>query len=106
MEWNWQLVNWPEFTWDSDKLVLFEQSFTESAGIIIGSSQHIAQDGKQNLLIDLMCTDALYSFEIEGEHLQRDSVQSSIQEELGLSIEDAEYTGLSSLGRKSKDGMN
>lgn len=87
MKWNWQLENWPNFTWDSDKLVGFEQSFIENAGIIIGSSQHISQEGKQNLFIDLMCTDALNSSEIEGEHLNRDSVQSSIQKELGLSTE-------------------
>ncbi len=87
MKWNWQLENWPNFTWDSDKLVAFEQSFTEGAGIIIGSSQHISQEGKQNLFIDLMCTDALDSSEIEGEHLNRDSVQSSIKKELGLSAE-------------------
>ncbi|HFD2427822.1 TPA: Fic family protein, partial [Legionella pneumophila] len=87
MKWNWQLENWPNFTWDSDKLVAFEQSFTEGAGIIIGSSQHISQEGKQNLFIDLMCTDALDSSEIEGEHLNRNSVQSSIKKELGLSAE-------------------
>ncbi len=87
MKWNWQLENWPNFTWDSDKLIVFEQSFTEGAGIIIGSSQHISQEGKQNLFIDLMCTDALDSSEIEGEHLNRDSVQSSIKKELGLSTE-------------------
>ncbi|WP_154699178.1 DUF4172 domain-containing protein, partial [Legionella pneumophila] len=28
MKWNWQLENWPNFTWDSDKLVAFERSFT------------------------------------------------------------------------------
>lgn len=87
MKWNWQLESWPNFTWDSDKLVVYEQSFTEGAGIIIGSSQHISQEGKQNLFIDLMCTDALDSSEIEGEHLNRDSVQSSIKKELGLSAE-------------------
>lgn len=87
MKWNWQLESWPNFTWDSDKLVVYEQSFTENAGIIIGSSQHISQEGKQNLFIDLMCTDALDSSEIEGEHLNRDSVQSSIKKELGLSAE-------------------
>ncbi|KTD03642.1 Fic family protein [Legionella feeleii] len=87
MKWNWQLEDWPNFTWDSDKLVVYERSFTESAGIIIGSSQHISQEGKQNLFIDLMCTDALDSSEIEGEHLNRDNVQSSIKKELGVSTE-------------------
>ena len=56
MKWNWQLENWPNFSWDPDKLVVFEQSFTESVGIIIGSSQHISQESKQNLFINLLIT--------------------------------------------------
>lgn len=87
MKWNWQLENWPKFIWNQDELDVYERSFTEGAGIIIGSSQHISPEGKQNLFIDLMCSDALNSSEIEGEHLNRDSVQSSIQKELGLSTE-------------------
>lgn len=87
MKWNWQLENWPKFTWDQDKLSAYEHSFIEGAGIIIGSSQHISREGNQSLLIELMCTDAIDSSEIEGEYLNRDSVQSSIQKELGLAIE-------------------
>ncbi len=87
MKWNWQLENWPNFTWESSKLAVLEQSFTENAGIIIGSSRHISHEGKQNLVIDLMCADALDSSEIEGEYLNRDSVQSSIKKELGLFTE-------------------
>lgn len=34
-----------------------------------------------------MCRDALDSSEIEGEHLSRGSIQSSIQKELGLSTQ-------------------
>ncbi len=65
----------------------FERSFIKGAGVIIGSSHHISKEGNQRLLIELMCTDALDSSEIEGEHLNRDSVQSSIQNELGLATE-------------------
>jgi Fic family protein len=87
MKWNWQFEDWPNFIWDQDKLTKSERLFTEGAGIIIGSSQHISKEGNQSLLIELMCTDAIDSSEIEGEHLNRDSVQSSIQKELGLSTE-------------------
>lgn len=84
MVWNWQLQNWPNFNWDPDKLTKMEQLFIENGGIIIGSSQHVSREDNQNLIIELMSTDALNSAEIEGEHLNRDSVQSSIQKELGL----------------------
>lgn len=86
MKWNWQLSDWPKFTWEKDKMLVHERSFTEGAGIIIGSSRHISQENNQNLFIELMCTDAVDSSEIEGEYLSRDSVQSSIQKELGLSV--------------------
>ena len=87
MKWNWQLEDWPKFRWEQDKLRAYEQLFMEGGGIIIGSSQHMSKEGSQSLLIELMCTDALDSSEIEGENLNRDSVQSSIQKELGLATE-------------------
>ena len=85
MQWNWQQTNWPQFKWDPDKLCKAERLFVERTGIIIGSSQHLPLPSNQNLFIDLMCTEALDSSEIEGELLNRDSVQSSIRKELGLS---------------------
>ena len=87
MKWNWQQPNWPHFEWDQNKLYKAERLFTEGAGIIIGASQHLTLQSNQNVLIDLMCTEALYSSEIEGEFLNRESVRSSIQKELGLSTD-------------------
>jgi len=92
MKWNWQFEDWPKFIWDQDKLTAYEGAFIEGAGIIIGSSKHISKEGNQSLLIELMCTDALDTSEIEGEYLNRDSVQSSIQKELGLSTEISKAT--------------
>lgn len=97
MRWNWQFEQWPNFVWDREQLEVYERTFTEGAGITIGSSQHISADGKQNLFIDLMCMQALDSSEIEGEYLNRDSVQSSIQKELGLAV-DAPRASLSERG--------
>lgn len=75
MKWNWQFEDWPKFTWEQDKLTPLEKSFSEGVGIIIGSSKHISEEGNQNLLIELMSTNALDSSEMEGEYLNRDSVQ-------------------------------
>lgn len=92
MTWNWQLKNWPKFEWDPDKLIALEHAFIEGAGVIIGASQHITNDEKQSLVVELMSTDALDSSEIEGEYLNRASVQSSIQKELGLSTHPTKAT--------------
>jgi Fic family protein len=87
MAWNWQLKNWPNFTWDKEKLVKYEHSFVLKAGVIIGSSEHISKKDKQELFVQLLSDEALDTSLIEGEHLNRDSVQSSIKKELGLSAD-------------------
>ncbi|STX27674.1 Filamentation induced by cAMP protein Fic [Legionella beliardensis] len=86
MTWNWQLKDWPNFTWDKDKLLQFEHSFILEAGIIIGSSTHISNEDKQELFVQLLSTEALDTSLLEGEYLNRESVQSSIKRELGLSV--------------------
>lgn len=49
MTWNWQLQNWPYFAWDKDKLEKYEREFILSAGVIIGSSEHLSNEDKQDL---------------------------------------------------------
>lgn len=87
MTWNWQLQNWPNFAWDKDKLEKYEREFILSAGVIIGSSEHLSNEDKQDLFIQLLSSEAVDTSLIEGEHLNRDSVQSSIKKELGLSVD-------------------
>ncbi|GGI87682.1 Fic family protein [Legionella impletisoli] len=92
MAWNWQLKNWPNFTWDKDSLEKYEHEFILSAGVIIGSSEHISNEDKQELFVQLLSSEAVDTSLIEGEHLNRDSVQSSIKKELGLSVDGKKST--------------
>ncbi len=87
MAWSWQLKNWPNFTWNKDKLGKYEHEFILNAGVIIGSSEHISTEDKQELFVQLLSSEAVDTSLIEGEHLNRDSVQSSIKKELGLSVD-------------------
>lgn len=84
MTWNWQLPDWPEFTWDQDRLTRAETLFAEGAGMVIGSSRHLDDTSRETLVVDIMSVDALATSAIEGEVLDRDSVQSSIRRQLGL----------------------
>jgi len=84
MKWNWQYADWPEFTWDQGMLAKREAEFLEQAGLLIGASKHFDEQDRIGLTISLMSTEALDSSGIEGETLDRDSVQSSIQKALGL----------------------
>ena len=84
MTWNWQQDAWPEFTWDQRKLARAEALFTEGAGVVIGLSRRLSADERANLSIELMSHEAVDTSAIEGEPLDRDSVQSSIRKHLGL----------------------
>lgn len=85
MVWNWQQDNWPEFSYDAEKLIQIEQSFLLQSGQFFGAYKHISNDERQTLIIDFICDEALKTSEIEGEYLNRDSVQSSIRQQFGLS---------------------
>jgi len=85
MTWNWQLDNWPNFVWDSDKLKYAEQLFLEEAALMAGASRYLTQEESKSLAADLMSIDAVDTSAIEGEVLNRNSVHSSICKALGVS---------------------
>ncbi len=84
MTWNWQLPDWPYFTWNQTRLTRAETLFAEGAGMVIGSSRYLDDTSREALVVDIMSLDALATSAIEGEVLDRDSVQSSIRRQLGL----------------------
>lgn len=84
MKWNWQQDDWPHFRWEENALAQAEGVFLRQSGILIGSTKHFSEDEKQLHVIDLITGEAIKSSEIEGEYLNRDSVQSSIRRNFGL----------------------
>lgn len=84
MLWNWQLHGWPDFIRDRQKLAAREARFLEQAGLLIGTSRHISDEDRIELGISVMSLEAIDTSQIEGETLDRASVQSSIQRALGL----------------------
>ena len=84
MQWNWQRADWPDFRWDSEALAALEARFLKQSGVLIGSVKHLAADDRAAVTIDIMTGEALKTSEIEGELLNRDSVQSSLRRQFGL----------------------
>ncbi|EGF94119.1 Fic family protein [Brevundimonas diminuta] len=84
MMWNWKQDAWPEFSWDQHRLTRAEALFAEGAGVVIGASKHLSVEERNSLTIELMSHEAVDTSAIEGEPLDRDSVQSSIRRHLGL----------------------
>jgi len=84
VSWNWQQTDWPDFTWNQARLALAEREFLLGGGSYIGVIKHLDEKQRNQFTIDVMSTEALTTSEIEGEILDRESVQSSIQKQLGL----------------------
>ena len=87
MLWNWQHKHWPNFTYDNNKLEPFELDFHHKSGIHIGTTSHLDDIQTRELTIALIEDEAVLSSEIEGEYLNRASVQSSIRRAFDLTTE-------------------
>jgi Fic family protein len=84
MTWNWQNPDWPNFKWNRSRISAVEEQFLLGAGVVIGTVKHLGEDEHNQLLVEVMSGEALTTSEIEGEILNRDSVRSSIQRQLGM----------------------
>jgi Fic family protein len=87
MSWNWEKPDWPNFAYDSKVLEPAERQFLRQSGEFVGAYKHIGADDQEALKIELISEEAVKTSEIEGEILNRDSVQSSLRAQLGLGVE-------------------
>lgn len=84
MLWNWQQSDWPHFRFDGAALRPLEDRFLKGAGVVVGAMAHLPDSDRDTLTVSLMTQEALDSSAIEGEILNRASVQSSIAKYLGI----------------------
>lgn len=87
MSWNWQRPDWPRFSWSAERLARAEEQFLLGAGAVEGVLRHLDDENRERLTVEAMSEEALTTSEIEGELLDRDSVQSSIRRQLGLATD-------------------
>jgi Fic family protein len=84
MPWNWEKPGWPAFTFDPKALETLERQFLLRSGEFVGAFRHIGREDQNILRIELISDEALKTSEIEGELLNRESVQSSLRQQFGL----------------------
>jgi len=85
--WNWQLKEWPQFTYDEDALKDLELRFSQNTGTVLGAFKHVNDNDKAQFIVEILSNEALKTSEIEGEYLDRDSIQSSIKRNLGIAVD-------------------
>jgi Fic family protein len=88
MTWNWQKPDWPTFRWDRVRLEATEKQFLVGGGVFVGTVRHLGKDERDQLTIEAMSTEAVTTSEIEGEILDRASVQSSLRKQLGIATDE------------------
>ena len=84
MTWNWQHPDWPNFIYDTESMMSLESRFLQSSGEVIGAVRHFNEDESSLLRIELLSEEAIKTSAIEGEVLDRASVQSSLRRQFGL----------------------
>lgn len=84
MEWICQKPDWPDFTYRLEQLAAREVEFQKQSGMLYGAFIHLDQEEQASLKVDVISTEAMKTSEIEGEYLNRESLQSSIKRHFGL----------------------
>jgi Fic family protein len=102
VHYNWQLQDWPQFSYNLSGLEDKLFNFTEKVGRLTGILEAMPDDIQQETLIELMIKEAVKTSEIEGEYVSRADVLSSIRKNLGLhttpvKIKDSRAEGVSEL---------
>lgn len=85
MPWNWQLPGWPAFHFDPERLVQREKKFLLAVGSSSAFLKKIDVQDHQQFIIEILSSEGEESSRIEGEMLNRESLQSSIKRQFGLS---------------------
>ncbi len=87
MKWNWQRSDWPNFSWDANRLRKAEAQFLIGSGVFAGTLRHLGTEDQEQLTVEAISSEAITTAEIEGEFLDRASVQSSIRRQFGLATD-------------------
>lgn len=87
-KWNWQQDDWGNFTYDNREVEKLERDYSKQSGFSLGMSRHLSREDQDDLIVELVSIEAIKTSEIEGEFLDRESLQSSIRREFGLGIAD------------------
>lgn len=85
MPWNWELPNWPKFEYDPSRIAALESQFLLGVGGSIAYLNTVEEPEYRRFVVEILSSEGLKSSKIEGEILDRESLQSSIQQHFGFS---------------------
>lgn len=84
MPWNWELPDWPKFSCDPYQFAQKEKQFLLGAGSAFAFLKNTDKQEYNQFIVEILSSEGLESSKIEGEILDRESLQSSIKRHFGL----------------------
>ncbi len=86
MKYIYQNTDWPNFIWDTKKVLPILAQVRNLQGKILGKMELLGFSVRKESTLIMLTNDVLKSTEIEGVILQREEVRSSIARKLGMDI--------------------
>lgn len=108
MKYNWEQLDWGNFTYSLNDVKENLFVFTEQAGQLKGLLKAMPTVTQQETIIEILVSEAIKTSEIENEYLSREDVTSSIKNNLGYyhlenPVKDAQARGVSKLMTEVRD---
>lgn len=102
MSYNWELSDWPNFTFSTLKMEGKLYDFAQETGAVNALINALPNEIKQQTLLELILSEAINTSAIEGEFLSREDVMSSIKNNLGINktaevVKDKRASGIADL---------
>ncbi|MES9902162.1 MAG: Fic family protein [Sedimenticola sp.] len=79
MSWIWENKEWPDYQYDASRFSERVADFHLKAARMYGRIEALPGNYQADALVDLMLSEAIKTSALEGEHLDRDSVRSSLK---------------------------
>jgi len=86
MAWIHEQPDWPEFTWDAEKLASRLADIRHRQGRLLGRMESLGFEFRREASLETLTTEVVTSSAIEGETLNPEEVRSSIARKLGIEI--------------------
>jgi Fic family protein len=84
MPWNWELPDWPKFHDDPTQIAYIEKKFLLGVGSSMAYLRTIKDEDRDRFVVEILSLEGIESARIEGEILDRESLQSSIKRQFGM----------------------
>jgi Fic family protein len=92
MPWNWENPDWPQFKYDPEEIAPQERQFLMSVGSSCAFLKNIDTQEYNHFVVEILSSEGMESSRIEGEILDRESLQSSIKKHFGIQTEHKKET--------------